>query len=102
MNSEKQSLATALERVLARSSASSSSSSEVVTYRLPREDTTGTSSTGAVFHFLITTSGLLNKPPGPPWFQTMLGPGSAAEREAALEAGRRERSPRRSGASKHN
>ena len=94
MNSEKQSLAAALERILARSSASSSSG--VVTYRLPREDTTGTSTSGAVFHFRYTQSGLLNKPPGPPWFQTMLGPGG----EAALEAGRRERSLRRA-ARKH-
>ena len=91
MNSELQSFAAAIptsER-LTRSSGSSGSGN-VVSYRLPR-DTTTTTTASVVYHFRYTTSGELNKMPGPPWFQTMLGPGSGAEREAALEAGCRER-----------
>ena len=87
MTSEKLNLRAALERILARSSSSSSNSSINVVV----SDHPVTPTRNAVFYERLNERGLLNKPPGPPWFQTMLGPSG----EAALDEGRRERSLRR-------
>ena len=99
MTSERLNLRAALERILARSSSSSSSNSSinvVASDHPPRGGITVTPTRNAVFYERLNERGLLNKPPGPPWFTTMLGPSG----EAALDEGRRERSLRRA-ARKH-